>query len=187
MPDDAASGVPAIYPGLRRLTGCQWRILRQACPILVRAHCLAISPPSTSATPSLRRTSRPSTFAASRLRWTSWGLRRTSSSVTMTGERRLVVAGSASADFARGARTGDEAPSGLRAPRLLSAWLRCACRRRRHGFGFRYWNGGFLGSVRTSNGSCGFVFCQAALFVFATRAARTWFITSDSYVCLRHW
>ena len=86
-----------------------------------------------------------------------------------------VVAGLAAADFARRARAGDEAPRGLRAPWLLSlsAWLWCACRRRRHGFGFRCWNGGFLGGLRTSSGSCSFVFREAALLIFAARAART--------------
>ena len=98
----------------------------------------------------------------------------------------MVVAGSAPADFARRARAGDEAPRGLRAPRLHSAWLWCACRRRRDGLGFRCWNGGFLGSLRTGNGSRGFVFRQAALLIFAARAARTWVITPDSYVSLGH-
>jgi len=65
MPDDAASGVPAIYFGLHRLTDCQWCILRQACAILVRAHWLAIRPPS------------------------PFGPRRTSSSLTCSAERSL--------------------------------------------------------------------------------------------------
>jgi hypothetical protein len=99
-----------------------------------------------------------------------------------------VVAGSAAADFARSARARDEAARRLRAPRLLrlSAWLWCACRRRRHGFGFRCWNGGFLGSLRTSGGSRGFVFRPAALLIFAARAARTWVVAPDSCVCLGH-